>query len=47
MTKIEEANFEHCVSFLADMIMKYADRVLEEIEKKEEKSNKKIQFSDF
>lgn len=35
MTKIEEANFERCVSFLADMIMKYADRVLEEIEKKE------------
>ena len=33
MTKIEEANFERCVGFLADMIMKYVDRLLEDIEK--------------
>lgn len=33
MTKIEEAKFERCVGFLADMIMKYADKLLEDIEK--------------
>lgn len=36
MTKIEEAKFERCASFLADMIMKYADEMLEMIEQKKE-----------
>ena len=32
MTKIEKANFECCIDLLADMITKYGDRVLQEIE---------------
>lgn len=38
VTKIEEANFERCVNLLADLIMKYADKVLEEIEKEKGKA---------
>ena len=33
MTRIEEANFERFINLMADMIMKYGPRVLEEIEK--------------
>lgn len=35
MTKSEEAKFERFINLLAELIMKYGDRVLEEIEKKE------------
>ncbi len=35
MTKIEEAKFERFINLMADLIVKYGDRVLEEIEKKE------------
>jgi len=33
LTKIEEAKFERFINLLAELIMKYGDRVLEEIEK--------------
>ena len=45
MTKSEEAKFERFVNLLADLIMKYGDRVLEEIEKEENK-DKQANFKD-
>ena len=33
MTKSEEAKFERFINLLAELIMKYGDRVLEDIEK--------------